>query len=334
MCIIAAKKANTAMPTTETIENMWYVNPDGAGFMYAKDGVVHIEKGFMSLDSFLARLERLGKEIDLTAHSLVMHFRITTHGGTKPENCHPFPVSDNLPVLRKLHNKAKLGVAHNGIIPITTRDKTISDTMEYIMSQLAPLHRFAPNFYKNPDAMLLVKNAIQSKMCFMDTSGNLYTVGDFVEDGGMLYSNTSYQSSYKSWRKYNFGAYGSWGDDDWDAWDHYYETTYGKYSSKKDTKKDSKVVALSDIPVLNDCGIYVTQKFLTWLYDIDGYALDENGEMLESEELYIDADNKVWVYDYESDTCFPFPELTAYTAAGSLAHFRYDLADKMYCSVD
>ena len=41
MCIIAIKPAGTHLPTTTTIENMWYNNRDGAGFMYAKDGNVH-----------------------------------------------------------------------------------------------------------------------------------------------------------------------------------------------------------------------------------------------------------------------------------------------------
>ena len=44
MCIIAAKPAGIALPNAETIETMWYANPDGAGFMYAHDGKVVIEK--------------------------------------------------------------------------------------------------------------------------------------------------------------------------------------------------------------------------------------------------------------------------------------------------
>lgn len=325
MCIIAAKKANTAMPTTETIENMWYSNPDGAGFMYADGKTVHIEKGFMTLDDFQTRLDVLGREIDLFKHSLVMHFRITTHGGTKPENCHPFPVSDNLPVLKKLRSRASLGVAHNGMIPIDTRSKDISDTMEYVMSQLAPLHRFAPQFYKNKDAMLLVKNGIQSKMCFMDVHGNLYTIGDFTEDGGMLYSNTSYKSDYKSWRKYSFGAYGGWGDRD--AW-------CDSYSDYESSDSASAVVPLlGSGGFVNSAGLYVEPRFLMWLLDIGGYGMDENGELLDGEDLLIDNKNKVWVYDYESDTCFPFHEIQAFNAEGLPAKYDFKLADRMFCDV-
>ena len=327
MCIIAAKKANTAMPTTETIQNMWYANPDGAGFMYADSGAVHIEKGFMSLDAFTTRLDELGREIDLFKHSLVMHFRITTHGGTKPENCHPFPVSDNIPVLQKLRSKTKLGVVHNGIIPITTRNKTISDTMEYIASQLAPLHRFAPQFYKNKDAMLLVKNGIQSKMCFMDPIGNLYTVGDFIEDGGMVYSNTSYKNTYRSFRSYDFGAYGAWGD----AWDGGWSTYNGKYSDYKPTKSSGK--KLSTEPFVNDFGFYVQPKFLMPLHEVGGYCIDEEGEFLQDDDLFIDMDGNVWVYDWEMDTCFEFPGLIPYTSEGLPAKYKFDVAERMFCEV-
>ena len=48
MCIICAKPAKTAFPDAETIRTMWYRNPDGAGIMYARDGKVCIEKGFIT----------------------------------------------------------------------------------------------------------------------------------------------------------------------------------------------------------------------------------------------------------------------------------------------
>ena len=40
MCVIAAKPSGVKMPSVSTIENMWYKNPDGAGFMYALNGKV------------------------------------------------------------------------------------------------------------------------------------------------------------------------------------------------------------------------------------------------------------------------------------------------------
>ena len=61
MCIIAAKPAGVKMPDPETIRRMWYANHDGAGFMYAHDGKVKIEKGFMRLTDFESALKRIEK---------------------------------------------------------------------------------------------------------------------------------------------------------------------------------------------------------------------------------------------------------------------------------
>ena len=66
MCIIAAKPAGTKMPDQETIRRMWYGNPDGAGIMYALDGKVRIEKGFMKLSDLEARLDEIRKTYDLS----------------------------------------------------------------------------------------------------------------------------------------------------------------------------------------------------------------------------------------------------------------------------
>ena len=146
MCIIAIKSRGVELPSEEILQNMWRANRDGAGFMYAKDGAVHIKKGFMTYESFIAEIRKLGSSGEMRNLPLIMHFRITTHGGTKPENTHPFPVTDSIGVLKKLNSTTKLGMAHNGIIDILPREG-ISDTMEYTASQLAPLSRALPKFY-------------------------------------------------------------------------------------------------------------------------------------------------------------------------------------------
>jgi hypothetical protein len=222
MCIIAIKPAGTKMPATATIENMWYNNNDGAGLMYAKGGNVHIEKGFMTLKDFKKALKRLEKSIDMTSTPMVFHFRITTHGGTSPGNCHPFPVTEKLPLLQMTKSKAPLAVAHNGIINIKPSRKDMSDTMEYIISQLAPLYQLKKDFYKQPAGKKLVYNAIKSKMAFLDGAGRIETIGDFITgDDGLLYSNASYKART---------AYYTW-----DIWEDYslqwYEPEHGKYLS-------------------------------------------------------------------------------------------------------
>jgi predicted glutamine amidotransferase len=201
MCIIAIKPVGIKLPSDKTIENMWYNNPDGAGFMYPRDGMVEIKKGFMKLKHFKKAVEQLKKELDIVTTPIIFHFRIGTSGGNIPENTHPFPVSEHLPLLQKIQCRASLAVAHNGVINIETSKKDISDTMEYILSQLAPLYQLKKDFYRFEAGKKLVYNAIQSKMAFLDGAGRIETVGQFEEDKGILYSNFSYCSyiNYKTW---------------------------------------------------------------------------------------------------------------------------------------
>ncbi len=201
MCIIAIKPAGVKMPETKIFENCWYNNPDGAGFMFPKNGQVEVRKGFMKLKRFKKAVEQLKKEINVVTTPIIFHFRIGTSGGNIPENTHPFPVSEHLPMLQKIRCRAPLAVAHNGVIDIRPRKKDISDTMEYILSQLAPLYQLKKDFYLLEAGKKLIYNAIQSKMAFMDAAGRIETVGQFEEDKGILYSNFSYCSyiNYKTW---------------------------------------------------------------------------------------------------------------------------------------
>jgi predicted glutamine amidotransferase len=235
MCIIAIKPAGMKMPAGTTIENMWYNNPDGAGLMYAANGTVYIEKGFMSLKAFKAALKQLEKTIDVVNTPIILHFRITTHGKTSPGNCHPFPVTEKLPLLQMTKSKAPLAIAHNGIIDIKPSKKDISDTMEYIMTQLAPLYQLKKDFYKDEAGKKLIYNFIKSKMVFLDSSGRIETVGDFITDDGILYSNTSYKARtiYYKWDLWDYGA-------------EWYESEHGKYLSWL-TEEDGYIISKGSI---------------------------------------------------------------------------------------
>lgn len=195
MCIICAKKKGVAMPSWSTIENMWYGNRDGAGLMWEENGIVHITKGYMSYESFKRELNELGERLDLTETPLVMHFRITTHGGTKPENCHPFPITEQIGLMQKLRCNTDIGIAHNGILSFTPR-KGISDTMEYIAMQLSIIKKINRKFLADEHLMQLIRNATEgSRLCFLDKKGEIHTTGDFIEENGILYSNGSYKHS-------------------------------------------------------------------------------------------------------------------------------------------
>lgn len=295
MCIIAAKPAGVKMPDPETIRRMWYANHDGAGFMYAHDGKVKIEKGFMRLTDFESALKRIAKSVDLTATAVVLHFRITTHGGTCPANCHPFPISRSIKALQALTASATMGVAHNGIIPNRPR-YGISDTMEYIATQLAPLYSAMPEFTSNPAALELIENAIQSKMCILSGAGKLTTIGAFTIDGGVLYSNTSYR-----------------------GYRYYTASSKPKKTPAKSKKKTTPTRA---------------QKPLQWAYSLPNgtfaYNHDTNECLDDLSDILIDEDGKAYLFDNFLDGAVYWPDARLYTAEGMSAQFDPDFADLEY----
>ena len=301
MCIIAAKPAGKAMPTRDTIRTMWAGNPDGAGVMYAHEGKVRIDKGFMKLSDLEAYLDKLEREVDLTATGVVLHFRITTHGGTRPENCHPFPLTDSLARLRMTHTSTTVGIAHNGVIPITPRDQTTSDTMEYIASQLAPLGRALPGFWTNPDAMTMIQNAIHSRMVFLTGDGELFMTGDFVEHDGVFYSNHSYEGYGR-----RYAPCYAWGG--WDTWDD----AKPRKGKKKGKSKSKTALALP------------TERRLMWLTlaDPDAYVTTRGGAILEGEDFLLDGSGRVYQYDLSTDMCVHAPDAQAFTGSG--LPMRYD----------
>lgn len=193
MCVIAIKPKGTEMPSDETIGNMWDNNPDGAGFMYAHGGKVHIEKGYMKLKHFCKRLSKLGKEINVFNTTVILHFRIGTHGSKNAANTHPFPISDSLGVLTRLKCECDIGVVHNGIIPIKIRNKDISDTMEYVMSQLSLWREVDAEFYRSEAALKLIAQQTGSKFAFLAPDGDYSTIGTFIPDANVLYSNVSFE---------------------------------------------------------------------------------------------------------------------------------------------
>jgi len=282
MCIIAAKPAGIPMPNEDTLRNMWEANPDGAGFMYPSSVVgkkgkskaaVQIEKGFMTWDAFKAALDKLAATRDLSATPLVLHFRITTHGGTCPELTHPFPVTSSRGVLRKLRSTSPVGIAHNGIIHSVTAGKDMSDTSEYVASQLAPLHSALPRFWESPPALELIRNAIGSKMAILSADGKITTIGDFIEDGGILYSNSSY--SYRRF-SFSYSSAGGWCDNEWD---------YG--SSAWDECTPRKLMSMTDVAgsyITLECGDMLDTDF------VDNYAIDSLRNVYQYDD-YID----VWV---------------------------------------
>ena len=191
MCIICVSPARTRQPSISQIKMMFLNNPHGAGYMYARDGRVHIHKGFMDIDSFLSAVKA---EHFTAKDSVVYHFRISTQAGVNPEMTHPFPLSNRLPYMKALDVECPCGVAHNGIIRLTS-DPTqheYSDTALFITHYMA---RMVHGLDDLKDAQLLnrIERLAGSKLAIMDGSGYIATVGNFINERGLLFSNDSYR---------------------------------------------------------------------------------------------------------------------------------------------
>lgn len=304
MCIICCKPKGIAMPSDTYIENMWCHNSDGAGVMYTKNGKVIIDKGYMSLEALKAALKKIAKEVDLTKEAMVLHFRIGTAGGNTPQNTHPFPVMDSIGALKKLKMSVPIGVAHNGIIPVTPRTKDISDTMEYVASQLAPLYRAVPKFYHDKNLMTLVKNAIKSKMAFLIGDGSIYTIGDFEEEeGGLLFSNHTYAYGYVPAYRNSFGYY--YGAED-KSWNKYYG-----WGEDKDA-----LIIMRPLMLLDD-GEYMVEL--------------DTGEFADTSMglYFIDENGSCYMYDDAEEACLPLDTFTAFNAQGLSLKFDMSRAEVM-----
>lgn len=214
MCVICVKARGVKFPSKEYLSNCFENNSDGAGFMFVKDGSVVIRKGFGTFDKFYSALDRARADVGDKA-PFVMHFRIATQGFDLSMT-HPFPLSDDINKLRYRKCKCPIGVAHNGIISLTSDGaKDYSDTMKFITDYLSGIIR---NFSWRKDKR--IRNTIEalikgSRLALLDKYGNTDVLGDgWVQEDDVLYSNSSYKNSYRKYKyspTYNLGYRGySW----------------------------------------------------------------------------------------------------------------------------
>lgn len=194
MCIICVSKSGIQQPTDATIRTMFRRNPHGAGYMYARDGKVTIHKGFMNIDDFLAAVHA---EHFTAEDSVVYHFRISTQAGVNPSMTHPFPLSNQPRMMRALDLTCRCGIAHNGIIRLTSDpdNKVYSDTAIFITDYLSQIIRRKADL-RNSDTLEYIWELAQSKFAIMDGSGYVATIGHFINDRGLLFSNDSYQNRW------------------------------------------------------------------------------------------------------------------------------------------
>lgn len=198
MCIAVYKPQGQKMPSKKIFSNCFANNDDGAGFMFPYQGKVHVEKGFMSFDAFKKGLKEAIKKYGISTLTtpMVFHFRITSQGGVKPELTHPFPLSRSYDEMRALKGDYNVACVHNGIIDFASTYKQVdySDTMEFIKEVAFPLINKNPKYYDNKALMGLLGYLLSgNRFAIMDGKGHVELIGDWKQDKGIYYSNTSYE---------------------------------------------------------------------------------------------------------------------------------------------
>ena len=192
MCIICVSPKRVRQPNVTTIRRMFRNNPDGAGYMVARDGKVTISKGFMDVDEYI---EAIRAEHFTAKDPVVYHFRISTQAGVNPQMTHPFPLSNRIEHMKVLDVECSCGVAHNGIIRLTTdrNNREYSDTALFIANYLSLIIR-EPGDLKDERVLTLIHRLAGSKLAIMDGDGYIATIGEYINQKGLLFSNTSFET--------------------------------------------------------------------------------------------------------------------------------------------
>lgn len=231
MCIIVVKEKGFAFPTEEILKSCFESNPDGAGFMVATGKEVVIRKGFMDFKSFINALNKARKEFG-DNKTYVMHFRITTQAGVRPDCTHPYPISENMDDLRKLTFKCKVGIAHNGIISLTSQSHcdygkrtkgaiTYNDTMLFVTEYLSNMKKLKQSIIET------LAPGNRFAVLYKDGTCNVMGHG-WINDNGIQYSNNTYLPYVPT-------GYSFWGsderdyDNDYDEWDQFYNERTGTF---------------------------------------------------------------------------------------------------------
>lgn len=201
MCVIAVYEKDLELNKQE-LQECFYGNPDGAGFMYFdnKKNKVHISKGYFTFDELWDKLQTIPTDVDR-----VIHFRIATSGAINTSTCHPFPVVDNYKTMGRGDVFCDVGLAHNGVMheytPKLGMKSKHSDTMEFVKTMVYPLGEAI----WNTQVQELLEEHVSGNKFAIVGKDKLVVLGDFQQskDSHALYSNGSYKKpKYASYYDY------------------------------------------------------------------------------------------------------------------------------------
>lgn len=196
MCLLIYARPGST-PSKKHLRTAGANNPDGFGFALAVGNKV-IHHRSMDLEDTIGLFHDLRGEYP-KAHAM-FHLRITTHGNTSIDNCHPFVVDEGIVL------------GHNGILPIEEKDGK-SDTRQFAEEWLPQLG-VSEVLDDEQNFSELERFARGSRLVVLSTNKKLakpvYIVNekDGHWDHGVWYSNNSYKYEWyaQSYRYYSTPA--------------------------------------------------------------------------------------------------------------------------------
>lgn len=196
MCIIAVKPRNIKNPSEETLRNMFYANPDGAGVAFNLNGKLYIIKGLMTFEAFWEVCKIIPQE-----SAAIYHTRIETSGGVCKELTHPFLLDKDVDKQRQIRIEIDKGeaVAHNGVFNEFRWKEKNNDTTQFISTYLAPLKRLkdkANERILDYDIKEIINKLCDysNKLAIIDERGETMCFGDnWIYENGIYYSNYTFR---------------------------------------------------------------------------------------------------------------------------------------------
>ena len=243
MCLIIHQPKKLDL-SEQLLTDIYTRNSDGLGIMYAEKGKLRVHRFLpKSAAEFIAAYEAHG-----AGREIILHARMTTHGDTNLDNCHPFTVTP------------RVALAHNGILSFGNDwDKTKSDTWHFVQRVITPAVAYDEALIHDAAWQKYIGAVIgnSNKFAMMDRHGQVSIINrdSGVEFLGAWWSNTyawpaaayGCKSNYSGYRDrdWDYGSYGSYGNYSrysggrWDA-------RLGKWVDEDETESEGDKAQSSD----------------------------------------------------------------------------------------
>ena len=109
--------------------------------------------------------------------------------------------------MKALDLTCSFGIAHNGIIRRTSdpANTEYSDTALFITDYLSQIIRDRADL-RDQRILDLIYSLAASKFAIMDSEGYVATIGEFIDEKGLLFSNDSYKIDKRCWKHFSLNG--------------------------------------------------------------------------------------------------------------------------------